>query len=252
MRKGKISLCILLCFMLSAIIGIVGCSKEQKTTNSEVTTQITTEEIHTTEGDNEGGNEMELTLEYVCEEFGIPESEFEEVDFDSFVEYYGLTYENIHRESVGYLLSEYKRNNGEIEFYDYKYMNNPTKGLILTSANQDDLKVLYCSKVEGDLRSFWVFDLERGIMIADTGADQVIHKDKIVASLYERDKEETFTLFSKYDVYSWYENKGNLTSGGWYLAVEFNDGTIAGASGSLADENVDLDGLLSELKELGE
>lgn len=36
-----------------------------------------------------------LTLEYVCEEFGMDESEFADVDFDAFVDYYGLTYENI-------------------------------------------------------------------------------------------------------------------------------------------------------------
>lgn len=248
MKKGKISLFILLCLMLCITTGIVGCSKEQKTTNSEETT----EEIHTTESDNEGGNEMDLTMEYVCSEFGIPESEFEGVDFDSFVEYYGLTYENIHRESVEYLLNEYKKNNGEIEFYDYKYMNNPTNGMILTSENQDDLSVLYCSKVEGDLRSFWIFDFEKGIIIADTGTDQVIHKDKIIATLSDKDKEDILVLFSKYDVYSWYENKENLTSGEWYLSVEFKDGTIAGVSGSSIDENTDFDGLLSELKVLGE
>lgn len=61
------------------------------------------------EGKNEGDNDIELTQEYVCREFGISESEFEGVDFDRFVDYYGLTYEDLNNESVAYLLQEYKK-----------------------------------------------------------------------------------------------------------------------------------------------
>lgn len=248
--KKKTKMVILLLFCIFAIIGCIFATikmKEKRGKSDSIKDINFNSDI---EHENTVANTTDLTLEYVCNEFGISESQFDGVDFDEFVEYYGLTYENIHRESVEYLLNEYKKNNGETEFYDYKYMTNPNDGLVLTADNQNDVKTLYCSQVEGDLKSFWVFDLEKNIMIADTGAEQVIHKDKIVANLSDKDKENILNLFSKYEVYSWYENKENLSSGEWYLSVEFKDGTIAGVSGSNVDENTDFDGLLDELKEM--
>ena len=65
-----------------------------------------------------------LTLEYVCDEFQIDESEFADVDFERFVNYYNLSYETIHNENVEFLLEKYKENLEKIELPDYSLMYN--------------------------------------------------------------------------------------------------------------------------------
>ncbi len=256
MRRYSVRLLTMLCVML-CVGGFNGCNKSAKNqTSEEVVVQSQTVQVQTTEqsseSNNEGGNDMELTQEYVCSEFGISESEFEGVDFDHFVDYYGLTYENIHNEMVAYLLQEYKKNNGEIEFYDYKYMYNSDKDAVLTLDNQNSISIVFFAQIEDDLKSFWIFDFEKGIKLIGTGAENVIHKDNIVSTLTPEHKEQILELFEKYDVYTWYENREELNSGDWYLSVKFQDGTIALVSGSTKDSGVDFDGLLSEITDIGE
>ncbi len=255
MRRPDCRLLLMICIVLAAA-GLHGCNKNDKNPASEQTeVQPQNVEVQTTEQSgesmNEGSNDLELTQEYVCSAFGIPESAFEGVDFDRFVDHYGLTYENIHNESVAYLLKEYKENNGENEFYDYRYMYNSDKDAALTLDNQKTISVVLCAQIEEDLKSFWIFDFEKGIKIAGTGAEDVIHKDRIVAALTPEHKEQVLELFEKYDVYTWYKNREELDSGDWYLSVKFQDGTIALVSGSAQDSGVDFDGLLSEITDIG-
>ena len=256
MRKYCVRLLTMLCMIL-CVSGLHGCNKnDRNSTSEEVVLQSQTVEVQTTEqsseSSNEGGNDIELTQEYVCSEFGISESEFEGVDFDRFVDYYGLTYENIQNELVAYLLQEYQKNNGETEFYDYKYMYNSDKDAVLTLDNQNSISIVFCAQIEDDLNRFWIFDFEKGIKITDTGAENVIHKDSIVSTLTPEHREQVLELFEKYDVYTWYENREERNSGDWYLSVKFQDGTIALVSGSAKDSDVDFDGLLSEITDIGE
>lgn len=78
----------------------------------------------------------------------------------------------------------------------------------------------------------------------------MIPKENIASTLTPEHKEQLLELFEKYHVYTWYENREKLNAGGWYLSVEFQDGTIAMVSGSAEDSSVDFDGLLSEMKDM--
>lgn len=71
-------------------------------------------------------NDGVLTPEYVCEEFGMDESEFEGVDFDAFVSYYGLTYDNIKEGDPRFLLNDYKAMEDKTEIPDYTSMKITT------------------------------------------------------------------------------------------------------------------------------
>lgn len=218
-----------LCALLLAA-GLTGCGKD----------------------DGETGGEQELTLEYVCAQFGISEAEFEGVDFDSFVDYYGLTNENIQDESVEYLLRQYRENGGQPASCDYGYMYDGTDGAALTAADGDSVSVVFLAQDEDDLHSFWIFDFDKGIKLAGGGSERVIGKDSVAAALTSEHKEQIQALFEKYDVYAWYENGQRPDASDWYLSVQLQDGTVALASGAAGDPGADFAGLLSEMRDIGE
>lgn len=202
--------------------------------------------------DGESSGDQELTREYVCNQFGISEAEFEGVDFDSFVDYYGLTYENIRDESVEYLLRQYKENDGGPASYDYRYMYAGTEGAALTAEDRDRVSVVFLAQNEDDLHSFWIFDFEKGIKLVGGGSERVIDKDSVTAALDQEHKEQVLALFEKYDVYAWYENGERPDASDWYLSVQLQDGTVALTSGAAGDPAADFAGLLSEIRDIGE
>lgn len=250
--RSLTALCAMLC---AAALG--GCGESGSGASSEATS----------EASSEAGSDTELTQEYVCSEFGISESEFEGVDFDRFADYYGLSYENIHNESVEYLLREYKKNNGEPAFYDYRYMYDADRDAVLTREDQNSVSVVFLAQAEDDLNSYWIFDFEKGIKIVGAGAVQVIPGDNVTAALTQEHREQVLGLFEKYDVYAWYEGREELNSGEeqsseelsseeqssdrWYLSVRLQDGTVASVSGSAEDSSADFAGLLSEITDIG-
>lgn len=231
MRRYRARILAALCVLLLAV-GLAGCGK----------------------GDAESGKngEQELTQEYVCSQFGIAESEFEGVDFDDFVDYYGLTYENIQDESVEYLLRQYKENGGEPASYDYGYMYDGTDGAALTAEDEDSVSVVFLAQNEDDLHSFWIFDFDKGIKLAGGGSERVIGRNSVTAALTQEHKEQVLALFEKYDVYAWYENGQRPDASDWYLSVQLQDGTVALTSGAAGDPGADFAGLLSEIRDIGE
>ena len=259
--RSLTALCAMLC---AAALG--GCGESGSGASSEASSEAGSEASG--EASSEAGSDTELTQEYVCSEFGIPEAEFEGVDFARFVDYYGLSYENIHNESVEYLLREYKKNNGEPAFYDYRYMYDADRDAVLTREDQNSVSVVFLAQAEDDLNSYWIFDFEKGIKIVGAGAVQVIPGDNVTAALTQEHREQVLGLFEKYDVYAWYEGREELNSGEeqsleeqsleeqssdrWYLSVRLQDGTVASVSGSAEDSSADFAGLLSEITDIGE
>ncbi|MGN0396255.1 MAG: hypothetical protein ACI4EF_12900 [Coprococcus sp.] len=214
--------------------------------------QLRTQEKTQTTTTGENGNDTLLTQEFVCNEFDIQESEFEGVDFSDFIEYYGLTYDNISNEDVSYLLNQYKENGGQVKFYDYKYMYNGKTDTKLTADNKDGVVTVLCAKKEGDLNSYWIYDFEQGIKIAGNGSESVINRDNIVATLTDEHKADVLRVFDEFDIYAWYERQEELTAGEWYISVEFSDGSIALISGSTSDKDFDFEGFLNKLQNVGE
>lgn len=77
-------------------------------------------------GENNINNDNRLTLEYVCGEFNMDESEFDGVDFDAFVSYYGLTYDNIKEGDPRFLLNDYKSLEDKMIIPDYSSIKATT------------------------------------------------------------------------------------------------------------------------------
>lgn len=75
------------------MLSLAGCGLVDKQDNQKEQGNITTEasqkdqDTVTTEHEQAQAKDEKLTLEYVCEEFNIDESEFDGVDFDAFVSF---------------------------------------------------------------------------------------------------------------------------------------------------------------------
>lgn len=180
-----------------------------------------------------------LTLDYVCEEFDISAEEFAEVDFDTFVAFYGLTYENIHNESVLYLLDNYKANGGEAEYFDFSYLAEYDQEMIHMHENESEIVTVFYSQTEGDAHCFFVYDFENGKIFACAGAEHTVSKEDMTGTLTDTDKETITQLPDKYHVSDWTGNEVGEYDSKWYVAIEFADGTIYGVSGNYEYEAID-------------
>ena len=205
--------------------------------------------------------EMELTKEYVCNEFGIDESEFEGVDFEEFVDYYDLSYYTIHKEAVAYLLKRYKEDYGKIKIPDYSYIYNYDKDIRLTKENQESIAIVFFSNTLELSNDYYIFDFEIEKILVGSGFESHISENDIVGETNNVIKDKIIELFDKYDVYSWkvpkqrnddiYGTEDGYTS--WSLGIQFNDGTIWGLTGELIngdDAPEDLDLFVEDLKAL--
>ncbi len=217
-------------------------------------------ENDTVEGNNE---EMELTKEYVCSEFGIDEAEFEGVDFEDFVDYYNLSYDTIHKEAVAYLLKRYKEDYGKVRIPDYRDIFKYVGTATLTKENQNEISIVFFSRIEGEEHFFYIFDFEIGKIIVGSGSEANVCEDDIVGEADGNVKSAIIALFEQYNIYSWRTRKANAststnkdimgTTGSWSLDIKFEDATIYGIHGKgLTDETTpeDLDLFVEDLKAL--
>ena len=209
------------------------------------------------EGDSE---DMELTKEYVCSEFGIDEAEFEGVDFEDFVGYYDLSYDTIHSEAVAYLLKRYREDLGKVKIPDYhEEFQNCTKGE-LTKKTQENIAILIFAYNVEDENKYHIFDFNIEKIMVGSGTESHVYEKNIVGEADNFVKDEILELFEKYNVYLWnvkrqaYDNPG-ATDGSayWNLKVKFTDSTIWGIYGELMDDVYapeDLDLFVEDLKAL--
>lgn len=194
-----------------------------------------------------------LTLEYVCEEFDISAEEFTGVDFDAFVAFYGLTYENIQDEAVLFLLDNYKANGGETEYFDFSYLTDYDKEMIHMQENESEIVTVFSSQTVGDAHDFFVYDFENGKIFACAGAEHTVSGEDMTGTLADADKETITQLLDKYHVAEWTGNEVGEYDSEWYVAIEFADGIIYGVRGNCEYEAVDrVNGLLADLLALTE
>ena len=209
------------------------------------------------EGDSE---DMELTKEYVCSEFGIDEAEFEGVDFEDFVDYYDLSYDTIHREAVAYLLERYKEDLEKVKIPDYHSIYNYNKDIILTKENQNDISIIFLAINMGEENQYIIFDFDIEKIII-SGSDSAIPEKDVVGIANVEVREQIVGLFEKYSVYSWRmsDNKKLPNDSGvydienWAFRIKFNNGDVYGVGGRLLDDEYapeDMDLFAEELKTL--
>lgn len=200
-----------------------------------------------------GTNEM-LTLEYVCDEFQIDESEFADVDFERFVNYYNLSYETIHNENVEFLLEKYKENLEKIELPDYSLMYNYDKNMDFSSDMKNHITIVFFSSTEGDENNYIIYDFKINKVISGSGAELNITEKDIIGDADDTVKEKVLALFDQYDVYSWNREQDSSMSevSGWYLGIQFEDGTIYGLNGNYEENEYSQcrDLFLEDLKDL--
>ena len=205
-----------------------------------------------------------VTMEYVCSEFGIDESEFEGLDFEVFVDYYDLSYDTIHKEAVAYLLKRYKENYGKPRIPDYRVTLSNLESAELTKENVNSIDIVYFSQINGEEHNFYIVDFDIGQIIEGSGSESMVSYDDIVGEANEQTKKKTIELFDKYDAYSWEQSdklsppidiaNGEVgTECRWYLKIRFNNGTIYRIYGDTltdetAPENFDL--FVEDLKAL--
>ena len=113
----------MLCHILLLVLLLIftGCSDDKvNSSDNEVVTEIE----DTAQGNN--GNDDGLTIEYVCEKYNMDESEFDGVDFDAFVDYYGLTKDNMGAAGPKYLLEKYKELKYKVKIPEYSKLTGNT------------------------------------------------------------------------------------------------------------------------------
>lgn len=246
------------------IMILFGCKNHNQETKIEIKVLDETDLTAIKENQTEGLQiEKELTIEYVCDKFGIDESEFEGVGFDDFVNFYDLSYETIQNEAVAFLLQRYKDNRGKTKIPNYHEMFNCVDKIALTKENQDDINVVIFQSSIDDSNEFYIFDFQiEKVIISRT--DTTISDDEIVGVTNETIKDGIIGLFETYDVYAWRQNEkvaeytetNEGDTGGtmrWYLKIQFVDGKMYRLYGSTltdetAPENFDL--FVEELKAL--
>ena len=129
-----------------------------------------------------------VTMEYVCSEFGIDESEFEGLDFEVFVDYYDLSYDTIHKEAVAYLLKRYKENYGKPRIPDYRVTLSNLESAELTKENVNSIDIVYFSQINGEEHNFYIVDFDIGQIIEGSGSESMVSYDDIVGEANEQTK----------------------------------------------------------------
>ena len=164
------------------MLSLAGCVSD-KQDNQKEQGNITTEGSQkdqdnvTTEHGQAQAKDEKLTLEYVCEEFNIDESEFDGVDFDAFVSYYGLTYENIGEGDPRFLLNDYKELQDRTEIPDYAALKITTNKFL--PEYQDQVETVIVEHVEGETCQTTVIDLKLGKVFTTNGNIENLSADRV-------------------------------------------------------------------------
>ena len=264
--KDKIYRIVIELMVLSLCMFLVGCknTEEQEKVKEpivDIQENVIDDEIQDEvliEGEEYS---MKVTMEYVCSEFGMSELDFDGIDFEDFVNEYNLTYESIQRENIKVLLRCYKEDYGKIKIPDYRDIFKYVGTATLTKENQDEISIVFFSRIEGEEHFFYIFDFEIGKIIVGSGSEANVCEDDIVGEADGNVKSAVIALFEQYNIYSWRTRKANAstnkdimgTTGSWSLDIKFEDATIYGIHGNgltdeTAPENLDL--FVQDLKAL--
>ena len=241
------------------MLSLAGCGSDKQDNQKEqgnITTEASQKDQDnvTTEHGQAQAKDEKLTLEYVCEEFNIDESEFDGVDFDAFVSYYGLTYENIGEGDPRFLLNDYKELQDKTEIPDYAALKITTNKFL--PEYQDQIETVIVEHVEGEACQTMVIDLNLGKVFTTNGSIENLSTDDIVGDTDDAMKDAIINSMNTRNICSWKaENVGQNsdimgTEAGCTIIIKMTDDTCYGISCMPGDGSSDMDGFVSDMEAL--
>lgn len=181
---------------------------------------------------------MELTVEYLCEKFGIERQEFSDIDFQDFINHFGLTREKIDREDVAFLLRLYREEAGREPMKDYAEICKRENKITPTEETLSGLvTVIFEHAYEEVIRTI-VIDFEEGKSYRGNYPVSLIDDNTESAPVDENHKEEILSLFGELGAYDWWGVTYNQDSEAlsqrlqqlqqsWKLTLLYEDGSIS-------------------------
>lgn len=205
-----------------------------------------------TEDKGTADNDGVLTPEYVCEEFDMDESEFEGVDFDAFVSYYGLTYDNIGEGDPQFLLNDYKAMEDKTEIPDYTSMKITTDKFL--PEYQDKAEVVVIENVKGETCQITILDFELGKVFSASGSLDNITAADIVRDADDTVKKAVMDSMDRNDIGNWAVPDESAdeditgTEAECTIIIKMSDETCYGISYKPGDATDDMDKFVSDME----
>lgn len=241
------------------MLSLAGCGSDMRENQKEqenITTEANQMDYNTvmTGTDDTQAKDEKLTLEYVCEEFNIDESEFDGVDFDAFVSYYGLTYENIGEGDPRFLLNDYKELQDKTEIPDYAALKITTNKFL--PEYQDQIETVIVEHVEGEICQTTVIDLRLGKVFTTNGSIENLSADDIVGDADDATKDAIINSMNNRNICSWeaetVDEDSDITGteAGCMIIIKMSDDTCYGISYRSGNSTGDMDGFVSDMESL--
>ena len=178
-----------------------------------------------------------LTLQYVCEKYDMDESEFDGVDFDAFVEYYGLTVDNMGATGPRFLLSKYKELKYKVKVPEYNIFVGNTNVFLDEYAEHVELVIVEEIKEVGGEQSCntIVFDLALGYELLSHKPllNSEFSESDIVKEIDDDVKNKIFSCFKnnnfssiKKQKQNEYDDENSQNDDLYHVIVKLDDGTI--------------------------
>lgn len=244
--RGRIYLLLLFVFLFS----LTGCDSK-KTDNKKGS-----EESVMNDNIIEDKSNKSLTMEYVCEEFNINEAEFEGVDFDAFVSYYGLTYDNIKEGNPRFLLNDYKSLNDNTKIPEYGSLKATTNKFLPEYMEQ--LEAVIIQDIKGEICIITIIDYKLGKVISASGNIDNITAGNIVKDADDSIMRAVRDSMDKYDICSWEaggtDSDGDIvgTEAGYIIFVKMKDNSVYGISCKTGKGNdlENIDGFVADMEKI--
>lgn len=188
--------------------------------------------------EKETEEQMELTVEYICEKFGIDRQEFSDIDFQDFINHFDLTMEKIDREDVVFLLRLYREEAGREPMKDYAEICKRENKISPTEETLSGLVTVIFEHAYEEVIKTIVIDFKEGKSYRGNYSVSMIDDKTESTPVDENDKEEIQSLFGELGAYDWWGVTYNQDSEelsqrlqqlhqSWKLTFLYEDGSIS-------------------------
>ena len=231
-------------WMIAAAIGCIcigvvsGCSDKAANKLDNFSSTETTEE--TTEL-----TEHRLTLQYACENCNVTESDFDGIDFDALVDYYGLTEENVNEGPLMFLIDDYKGLEYKIKLPDYMVGD-----IDKDTVSVDDLReidFILIEDVHEETADETVIDFKnRIVLVGSRPGTYLLTEDNIVAEVDDAMEQRVVDILTSSNIMNWKIKEKERTSTEVHppyctFTISFTDGSKYGISDITAEFESDED-----------
>ena len=205
-------------------------------------------------GENNINNANRLTLEYVCGEFNMDESEFDGVDFDAFVSYYGLTYDNIKEGDPRFLLNDYKSLEDKMIIPDYSSIKATTD--IFLPEYIDKVELVIIEDIKGETCQTIIIDFRLGKVFSIFDSIDNITSNDIVKDTDDTVRKVVIESMNKHNISNWSVNKtdddGDIvgTKSGRTVVMRMSNKVCYGISYKPGNQVGDVDGFVEDVEKL--